>query len=134
MSDIFLILGCLIFILLGSLHWHGVAFTNKFEPKDDSLLAELKSNYSVVTNQTSIWNGMVGFHMSHSLGLIVFGFFYISLVLENPAYLQDSVVLNMALIFIPTIYILLAQKYWFSIPRNGFILSLSLFITSIVLR
>ncbi len=132
MSDTLLILGCLIFILLGALHWHGVAFTNKFEPKDNSLLAKLKSNYSIVTDQTSIWNGMVGFHMSHCLGLIVFGLIYILLVFENPAYLQDSVVLSMGLIIIPIIYIIFAHKYWFSIPRNGFILAL--FITSIALR
>ncbi|MFT5677249.1 MAG: hypothetical protein ACI808_003201 [Paraglaciecola sp.] len=133
MSIMFLALGCLIFILLGSIHWRSVLYTNKFEPEDNAILDMMKNNNSKITDQTSIWNGLTGFHISHSLGLIIFGVLYITLAIDNPDYLFSSIILKTYLLVLPVIYILLAQKYWFSLPRNGFIIGFVLIILSVVL-
>jgi hypothetical protein len=133
-SIIFLVLGCLIFILLGCIHWKSVLTTNKFEPEDSAILDMMKNNYSKVTNQTSIWNGLTGFHISHSLGLIIFGVLYVTLALDNPDYLFSSNILKTYLLVLPAIYIVLAHKYWFSLPRNGFIIGFGLILLSVVLR
>jgi hypothetical protein len=133
MSIMFLALGCLIFILLGSIHWRSVLYTNKIEPEDNAILDMMKNNNSKITDQTSIWNGLTGFHISHSLGLIIFGVLYITLAIDNPDYLFSSIILKTYLLVLPVIYILLAQKYWFSLPRNGFIIGFVLIILSVVL-
>jgi hypothetical protein len=133
MSISCLILGCLIFILLGSIHWRSALYTNKFEPEDSSVLEQMKNNYSKITNQSSIWTSVTGFHLSHSLGLIIFGALYIALAIDNPGYLFSSIVLQGFLVVVPIIYILLAHKYWFSLPRNGFIVGFLLIIASLIL-
>ncbi|MFT6045030.1 MAG: hypothetical protein ACI9WC_000729 [Arenicella sp.] len=133
MSISCLILGCLIFILLGGIHWRTALYTSKFEPEDSAMLEQMKKNYSKITNQSSIWTSVTGFHLSHSLGLIIFGALYIALAIDNPSYLFSSIVLQGFLVVVPIIYILLAQKYWFSLPRNGFIIGFLLIITSLIL-
>jgi hypothetical protein len=37
------------------------------------------------------------------------------------------------LLVVPIIYTLLAQKYWFSLPRNGFIIGFCLIVLSLIL-
>lgn len=134
MSSVFLILGCSIYLLLGGGHLAATIFTKKFHPQDSQLLELLKVNSSNISDQTNIWNGLVGFHMSHSLGLIIFGTFYIVLALENYSYFLSSVALNIGFFLIPAIYIVLAHKHWFSVPRNAFILSYGFLLLSSVLR
>jgi 4-amino-4-deoxy-L-arabinose transferase-like glycosyltransferase len=133
LSTIFLVLGCVIFVLLGCIHWISVLYTNKFEPEDNAILDLMKNNNSRITNQTSIWNGLTGFHISHSLGLIIFGILSITLAIDNPDYLFSSNILKGYLLVLPAIYIVLAQKYWFSLPRNGFIIGFVLIILSVAL-
>jgi hypothetical protein len=134
LSIVFLVLGCLIFILLGLIHWKSVLYTNKFEPEDSVILDMMKNNNSKITNQTSIWNGLTGFNISHSLGLIIFGVLYVTLAIDNPDYLFSSNVLKVYLLVLPVIYIVLAHKYWFSLPRNGFIIGFCLILLSVLLR
>jgi hypothetical protein len=47
--------------------------------------------------------------------------------------LFSSIVLQVFLVVVPIIYILLAQKYWFSLPKNGFIIGFLLIIASLIL-
>lgn len=60
--------------------------------------------------------------------------FFITLAVENPRYLYFSAVLTAFLLLLAVIYIVLAQKYWFSLPRNGFMTALLLIVFSVVLR
>jgi hypothetical protein len=134
MSISCLIAGCLIFILLDAIHWSSALYTNKFEPEDSSILEQMKNNYSKITNQSSIRTSVTGFHLSHSLGLIIFGALYVFLPIDNSSYLFSSIVLQGFLVVVPIIYILLAHKYWFSLPRTGFIVGFLLIIASLILR
>ncbi|MFT6052218.1 MAG: hypothetical protein ACI9B9_001867 [Halioglobus sp.] len=130
----FLILGCLIFVLLGSVHWWSAVRSSKFEPRDDSTLELMKNGHSKITDQSTIWDSVTGFHVSHSVGLIFYGILFITLAVENPRYLYFSTVLTAFLLLLPVLYIVLAQKYWFSLPRNGFMIAFLLVVFSVVLR
>lgn len=81
-----------------------------------------------------MWKGWVGFHISHSLGLMVFGSFYIIVALENYAYLKSSVPLNVILLAVPLLYLVVAVKYWFDRPRNGILVGFTLIALYFVLR
>lgn len=130
MATICLFIGCGIFILLAVAHGAATLFTDKFEPINADLLQALKTNGAKITNRRegNMWQGITGFHLSHSLGMGVFGIFYIAAHIENPVILASSLSLNVLLLLVTSIYILLAQRYWFYIPRNGFISALVCFI------
>jgi len=134
MDKALLIAGCAIFVLLGGLHALWTLFSNKFEPRDEALLERMKQVSPKLTSRTSMWDAWVGFNVSHSLGAIVFGLFYIVLAIENYAYLKASLMLNVILLAIPLVFLLLAVKYWFYAPRNGILAALALIVLSLFLR
>jgi hypothetical protein len=129
-----LIAGCAIFVVLGTIHAAYTLATNKFDARDARLTEDMKRISPVLTRHTTMWNAWVGFNLSHSLGAILFGLFYIILTLENYAYLKSSVALNTLLVGVPLIFLALALKYWFSIPRNGILVGTMLIGTSLALR
>jgi hypothetical protein len=123
MNATLLILGCSVFIILGIGHAMLLQFTTKFEPKDAALLVMLQTSKTGMSNTGNIWRGIKGFHLSHSLGMVIYGAFYTTLAIENIIYLKSSTVLNIGLFVVPVIYIYLAQSYWFYLPRNCFVVA-----------
>lgn len=134
MDTALLILGCAIFVILGIGHAALTLFSTKLEPHDQGLVAQLKSGKVGLTKPGNLWNAIQGFHLSHSLGMVLFGWFYATLALENPAVLQTSLPLNLGLLLVPAIYIYLAHRYWFSVPRNCFVVALGLIALSVFFR
>ena len=134
MESTLLILGCSVFVILGIGHAALMLFTSKFEPRDPGLLAQLKSSKAGLSKTGNLWNGIIGFHLSHSLGLVIYGGFYSTLAIENPSYLQSSMILNLGLVLVPVIYIYLAHRFWFSVPRNCFVVALGLLALSVASR
>ena len=134
MTTTLLILGCSIFVILGVGHAWLLLFSTQFEPRDPALLEQLKSSKTSMSKTGNLWKGIQGFHLSHSLGLAIFGGYYLALALENPGVLQSSVILNLGLLFIPVIYIYLAHRFWFNVPRNCFAVALGLLALSAILR
>ena len=134
MSNTLLIIGCSVFVILGVGHAALMLFSTKFEPRDPGLLAQLKRGQAGLSKTGNLWNGIQGFHLSHSLGLVVFGVFYTTLAFENPGYLQSSTTLNLGLVLVPALYIYLAHRYWFSVPRNCFVVAFGLLLLSLVYR
>lgn len=134
MDTTLLILGCAIFVILGIGHAALLLFSTKFEPRDSALLAQLKHGKTGMSTTGNLWKGIQGFHLSHSLGLVLFGWFYATLALENPAVLQTSLSLNFGLFLVPALYMYLAQRYWFSVPRNCFAVALGLIALSVAFR
>ena len=112
-----------IYLLLGIAHVALTLFTNSFDPSDSELLALNKSMSPNITTQTTLWSGGVGFHLSHSLGLIILGAFYLAIALENPEIILTSLVFSLGLIIVPAIYLILSIKYWFITPTIGLALS-----------
>jgi hypothetical protein len=129
-----LIIGCSVFVVLGLGHAALALFTTKFEPRDTELLELLKSGRTSLSKTGNMWNGIRGFHLSHSLGLVVYGGLYITLALENNSFLKSSTPLNLGLFIIPAIYILLAHRFWFSVPRNSFIVAVCFLVMSVFFR
>ena len=134
MSNTLLIVACSVFSILGIGHAALMLFSTKFEPRDPVLLAQLKSSKPGLSKTGDLWSGIKGFHLSHSLGLVLFGAIYTTLALENPSYLQSSAVLNLGLLLVPALYIYLAHRFWFSVPRNCFVVAFGLLLLSMACR
>lgn len=134
MDQILLILGCLVFVVLGCVHLAFTLFRDSFEPRDAALLQRMREVSPKLTRHVTMWNAWVGFNISHSLCAIVFGLFYIVLSLENHSYLVGSIALTLILLAVPAIFLAVALKYWFYAPRNGIIAASALIVISLFLR
>ena len=112
-------IACAIYIVLGVAHAFLTLFTKAMNPVNPEVLALNKSNHAFITSKTSLWSGGVGFHLSHSLGLFVFGAFYFTLVDESPELILSSQFFSLALLLVPLTYLSLSLKYWFILPSIG---------------
>jgi hypothetical protein len=112
-----------IVLVLGTLH---LAFTfrgKRFDPRDAELLARMKEVSPFITRQTTIWRAGQGFHASHSFGAMLFGLVYLYLALEPTHFLLGSrFLLSLGLVYLLAM-VVLARRYWFSIPFHGVSLS-----------
>ena len=91
--------------LLGCAHLHYTFSSNKFDPRDAALTEALKVVSPVISRETTMARAAKGFHASHSMGVMLFG-------------------LGMALL---AGYLVLAKRYWFSIPLRGIALACALY-------
>ena len=123
----------IIYLVLGLSHIFLTLFTKVFEPIDPEVFALNKSSYGKITSKTSLWNSGIGFHLSHSLGFLIFGSFYISIATENPELILSSDVFGLALIIVPITYLYLSIKYWFILPTIGLTISCVSYILGLIL-
>lgn len=118
----------LIMGLLGCGHLVLTYVGRSFGPRDVTLELRLKEEFPVITSQTTMWRGLIGFHVSHSLGLIFIGVIYSYLPLKHGDFFFQSpflVFLGAALV---AMYLLLARLYWFFLPLVGFSIALAAYL------
>ena len=121
-----------IVLALGSLH---LAFTfsgNRFEPRDTELLARMKEVSPFISRRTTMWRSGQGFHVSHSLGAMLFGLVYLYLALEPTHFLLGSYFLlglGLAYLFV---MVVAARRYWFSVPFRGVTISFLAYLCAVL--
>ncbi len=72
-----LISACVTIILfLGSVHLAYPFFTHKFSPTEGHLETAMKQVAPRISGETTMWKAWIGFHVSHSMGLILFGLIF----------------------------------------------------------
>ena len=79
-----------------------------------------------------MWRAWVGFNATHSLGIQLFGLIYGYLALTAPALLFGSLFLQALGLIMLASYVVLAWRYFFSVPLRGIVLATLLYIASIV--
>lgn len=132
-AKILIVAGASIFGLLGSVHLAYTFFTDKFLPRDRTLIDAMKSTSPVLTRATTMWDAWIGFNASHSLGAIVFAALYLLLAAKHMDILLQSrefVLLGLAA---GIAYLCLAHAYWFRIPFIGIAIATSCFAIAAVL-
>ena len=63
-------------LVLGLLHLLYTFHGSKLLPRDAELQERMSVVSPVITRETTMWKGYVGFNASHSFGLILFGLVY----------------------------------------------------------
>lgn len=128
MAQALLVIGSLIFGLLGSIHLFYTFFTNKFDPRDIDVKYAMENTSPALTKETSIWRGWVGFNASHSFGAILIALFFIPLSIQHNEIIQNSLWFSILPAGIGVCYLILASKYWFKIPIIGISLATTCFL------
>jgi hypothetical protein len=119
LPQLLIIVGAMLFGLLGTVHLAYTFFTNKFDARDASTTARMKATTLVLTNRTTLWKAWIGFNASHSLGILLFSAVYLLLAIGHMPLLRRSP----ALVWLPVLggagYLVLALCYWFRTPLIG---------------
>ena len=115
--------GGMLFFILGVLHLRLTVLDLKepryFAPADKSLLDQLrKTRINLRKDVKNFWLSYLGFHFSHSAGLMFYGLVVAYCALARPDVLSDLAV-RLAIVAFGASYVLMSRAFWFIIPVVG---------------
>lgn len=120
MSRALFLLGSGIFVLLGCAHGlltlRDLVSPRSFTPTEPSVRDAMAKAPLAFAPQTTVWLSWLGFNLSHSLGLLVFGVVFGALALRDVAWLQANPVLRLMPAVVALLYAVLAIRFWFWAP------------------
>lgn len=127
------IAGSAVIGILGCVHLLYTFFTDKFLPRDEKLLEEMKTVSPVLTKDISMWNAWVGFNGSHSSGIIFIAAINIFMAVKFFPLLHKAHGYFLFNIAVLAFYVFLAARFWFSKPLMGACLTLACYVTAYIL-
>jgi len=85
-----------------------------------------------ISCEATMWRVWIGIHVSHSMGLVLFGLIYRYLALSRwDVLLRSHFLIGLGLLWLVG-YILLTQIYWFRIPLIGVSLATLCYLAGLV--
>ncbi len=87
----------------------------------------------VLTRRTDMWLAWVGFNLSHSLGVVLFGVLVVLVGRSEAVFEVEGRVFLPLAVLVSTGYLALAVRFWFRTPILGCAASVLLFSVSWVL-
>jgi len=121
-----------IILFFGSMHLAYTFFTDQLTPVDGQLETAMKHVAAHISSETTMWKTGVGFNVSHSMGLILFGLIYGYLTLCRWDVLQKSIFLAGLGLVVLVSYVVLARVFWFSDPLIGASVATLLYVAGFV--
>jgi hypothetical protein len=120
-----------IVLIMGTIHLVYTFSSSKLLPRDPSVAEQMKRIALVISKQLTVWNAWIGFNASHSIGLMLFGVTYGYLAIFHLGLLlRSTFLLLIGAIFLVS-FVVLAKRYWFSIPLAGVSIALVLYVIGI---
>jgi hypothetical protein len=126
------IIGASIFLLLGI--FHGILTLQDlsnpctFVPPDKALLLAMQDSSINIHPQTNLWKAWLGFNLSHSLGLVMFGGTFLAIGLFDFEVFTDNYWLQSCALLIATAYLIMSLRFWFYKPAIGSGIALACFV------
>ena len=131
-ARILMVVSAGIILAFGVLHLVYTFWGSKLTPRDPALQVSMSQVSPVITKETTMWRGFVGFNASHSMGLILFGLIYSFLAITNsPLLFRSPFLLIVGLAMLGGL-LALSKVYWFKNPFIGVGVSLVCYVASIV--
>ncbi|MBM4134512.1 MAG: hypothetical protein FJ245_12195 [Nitrospira sp.] len=134
MSKLLLICGGLVFVGMGLVHGlvsgADVLRPTQFTPVDDSVRLGMKSTtVRFLKARATVWDAWLGFNLSHSLGMLVFGAAAVWFGLNLERVPVSSAALA-APVVIGLLYLLLAVRFWFWAPAVSSAIATACFVAA----
>lgn len=121
-----------IILYFGGVHLRYTFFTDQLTPVDGQLETAMKRVAVRISSETTMWRVWVGFNVSHSMGLILFGLIYGHLTVYRWDVLQKSYFLAGLGLVVLVSYVVLARVFWFSGPLIGVSVATLLYLAGFV--
>ena len=102
-------------------------------PRDPALQISMSQIAPVITKETTMWRCWVGFNVSHSMALILFGLVFGFLALAHGQLLFHSPFLLVVGLAMLGGFVALCKIYFFRAPLTGISISLACYVASIAL-
>ncbi len=132
MIQLLIIAGSGIFLFLGTLHglltFRDFGNPRAFTPKDAGLRTAMQQATVALHPKINLWKAWMGFNLSHSLGIVMFGAAFLYLGIFYSPLFSQSLLLQTCSIAISAAYLALSLKFWFSKPAIGSGISMTCFI------
>jgi len=132
LASLFVVASAAILFVLGAAHLLFTVRGPKLLPRDAALQARMKETSPVITRQTTMWKCWLGFNVSHSIALLLFGAVYGYLALAESELLFRSVFLLALGLAVLLAYVVLARRYFFSTPFAGVVVATLLYAGALV--
>jgi len=132
-ARILMVLSASIIFTLGVVHLVYTFWGPKLTPRDPALEVSMSQTSPVITKETTMWRAWVGFNVSHSMRLILFGLVFGFLALAHGQLLFQSPFLLVVGLAMLGGLVVLCKVYWFSAPFTGVSISLACYVASIAL-
>jgi hypothetical protein len=132
-ARILMVLSASIIFTLGAMHLVYTFWGPMLTPRDPALQISMSGTSPVITKETTMWRGWVGFNASHSMGLILFGLVFGFLALAHSQFLFESPFLLVVGLAMLSGWVVLCKVYFFSAPLTGVGISLACYVVSIAL-
>lgn len=115
-----LVLAAAVFLLLGTAHGvltlRDLKLPRTFTPTDESVLEAMRASRLAIHPSANLWRAWLGFNLSHSLGLLVFGGVLAFLALVELERFTAQPIVQLGCIAVTASYLALAIRFWFSKP------------------
>jgi len=135
--QLLLIVGSGIFLLLGAAHgiftFEDLVKPRYFTPRDAGLLAAMQQSTIAFHPKVNLWQAWMGFNLTHSLGLVMFGGAFLYIGIFHSPWFSQSMLLQACSILISAAYLILSLKFFFSTPAIGSAVSLGCFVLAAAL-
>jgi hypothetical protein len=85
-----------------------------FAPRDPALLAAMRTERAgIAPNGRDFWSGLLGFHLSHSIGIFLFALLIVLATVYQIGWLK------VLLVGLGCVFAWIAWRCWFNIPLIG---------------
>jgi hypothetical protein len=120
MSEMLFLVGAGVFALLGVVHGlltlRDLRAPRSFTPTDENVRRAMADTPLRFAPQTTMWDAWLGFNLSHSLGLVMFGTVFGVLAWRDFSIVGANLFLQIGAVVVALIYVLLATRFWFWVP------------------
>jgi hypothetical protein len=137
MPRVFLFSGALIFLALGT--YHGIltlrdlSVPRAFTPTDEKVRRAMQESRLALSQSINLWDAWLGFNLSHSLGLILFGGSLVTIAwLHFPVFVRNPSI-QVAALVVAAAYFVLSVRFWFSVPAFATGISLACFLAAFLM-
>ncbi|MET0556596.1 MAG: hypothetical protein ABW221_26395 [Vicinamibacteria bacterium] len=130
--------GALPFVVLGLLHARATPLSTAdrkgLSPADPDLAEAMARAPVLLTKRVDVWQGWVGFNLSHSLGAVAFGAFVLAAGRSAESFAAQAAVCGPLAVAVSGAFLAIGLRYWFKIPIAGCAVAFACFALSWVLR
>ena len=137
MVRLLLIIGASIFLLLGATHGvltlRDLSNPRSFTPRDPELRAAMQESAIAFHPKVNLWQAWLGFNLTHSLGIILFGGAFLYIGIFHSVLFSQSPFLQGCSILVSAAYLVISLKFFFSTPAIGLGIAMACFVLATAL-
>lgn len=134
MVQVLIVIAAIPFLLFGighgALTLRDLKSPRAFTPHDSALREAMQKASLRFHPDLNLWRAWLGFNLTHSLGLIVFGGAFLHMGIFAPGNFASSLLVQAAAVGVAAAYVAVSFKFFFSRPLIGSSIGLACFIAA----